>query len=344
MEPAEDAPPPAVPAGSVIYAIGDIHGRRDLLAGALDALRDAARAATASGQRVSAVFLGDYIDRGPASRGVIEDLMAFEAEAPCEIIFLRGNHEQVLLDVARGRDPGRGWLKHGGFATLESYGAALPPGEPRGELQPVVRAAVPASHLNFLNRTKLMARFGDYLFAHAGLRPDRLIQEQSPADLLWFRYYDDETPLHSATVVHGHSPNPLPVLGRHRIAIDTRAYATGALTLLRLEGTRKAFERVVIARDTLKPTLEPWTELDSAYRTAPRARGTQGRWETDDLETPARRSRGLIAAAVIVLAAAAAVIAFLSAGPVTQRPNAVAGGSEPRSAAESDPAGGARDG
>ena len=318
--------------------------KRQLLAGALAALRQAAQAAAASDRRLTAVFLGDYIDRGPASRGVIEDLIAFEAEAACETIFLRGNHEQVLLDVARGTDPGHGWLKHGGFATLESYGAALPPRGPRGDLQAVVRAAAPASHLNFLNRTKLMARFGDYLFAHAGLRPDRLIQEQSPADLLWFRYYDDETPLHSATVVHGHSPNPLPILGRHRIAIDTRAYATGALTLLRLEGTRKAFERVVIARETLKPTLEPWTELDSAYRTGPRVRGTQGRWETDELEAPARRSRGLIAAAVIVLAAAAAVIAFLSAAPVAQRPNAVASESAPRSAAEPDPAGRSRDG
>src|SRR5690606_29827416 len=101
-------------------------------------------------------------------------------------------------------------------------------------------------HVGFIRATRLMARYGDYVFAHAGLRPDRLVEEQSDLDLMWLRYCEDERPVHGSTVVHGHSPNPSPVLGRHRIGVDTKAFATGALTLLRLEGTHKTFERIAV--------------------------------------------------------------------------------------------------
>lgn len=313
-------PRPATPPGLAVYAIGDIHGRRDLLVGALAAVRAAARNAVAS-QRVAVVFLGDYIDRGPASRAVIEDLIAFRDEGCCETVFLRGNHEQVLLDVFDGVETAGPWLEHGGRATLDSYGVAWSSRDTPKDLWAQLDAAIPADHIEFLRATTLTAVYGDYLFVHAGLRPDRLIEEQSPADLLWFRYYDDEPPLHGATVIHGHSHNRLPVLGRHRVGIDTQAYASGALTLLKLHGTQKVFQRIVATQAEPTATLDIWPELDSAYRAdelrdrAPRARRS----------TDSRRRAWAVAAALLAFALALAGAAYFRGDSWLQKRDAVAG-------------------
>jgi len=340
------APPPATPPGLVVYAVGDIHGRRDLLVGALAAIREAAQAAAAASRRVVVVFLGDYIDRGPASRGVIEDLIAFRDEGCCETVFLRGNHEQVLLDVVDGADTSGRWLEHGGLATLESYGAAWSPREAQRDLRGLTAAAVPASHMDFLRATTLTATYGDYLFVHAGLRPDRLIEEQSPVDLLWFRYYDDEPPLHAATVVHGHSPNPLPVLGRHRVGIDTKAYASGALTLLRLEGTQKAFQRILVSDEAPSAALDTWPELDSAYRSGPRPRRDEEArdWVPNSAQAADRRRRiWAFAATLVVFALILAGVAWFG-GSSSQERDAVARGDSAASGPPPAPAARRRDG
>jgi serine/threonine protein phosphatase 1 len=300
----------AAPRDRVVFAIGDIHGRRDLLAGVVDELRTAAQEASAGGLSVAAIFLGDYIDRGPASRGVIEDLIALRDEGICEAVFLRGNHEQALLDVADGVSDGRGWLEHGGLAMLDSYGAACSSRATDRDLQALVRRAVPPSHLEFLRKTTLMARLGDYVFVHAGLRPGVDLADQSAEDLMWTRAYDEDPTERAFTVVHGHTPNPVPVQGRRRIAIDTRAYATGALTLLRLAGTERRFVRVSLPPSAATPRLDTWASVDAAYRIAARRPAASASDWDEDARAPSRRRRRILAAglALITLLASGLVI------------------------------------
>lgn len=261
---------PSTPPGSIVYAVGDIHGRADLLAGALAELRRAA--AEAKGRNLVVVFLGDYIDRGPSSREVLSRLISFRHEGVCETVFLRGNHEQVLLDLIDGfEDTGR-WLDYGGQDTLRSYGLErLPEGlsTNRCALTELVQRALPADHLAFLRETELHAKRGDYLFVHAGLRPDRLLEEQSTSDMLWYRYYDDEAPVHAETVVHGHSPHRRPILGRWRIGLDTEAYASGSLTMLRLEGEDQTFLRAHIPPEGVSAQISRWATTDPSYAHEP---------------------------------------------------------------------------
>ncbi len=303
------APHAATPPGVIVYAIGDIHGRSDLLRGALAVVRDAIKR-IGPGQRLALVFLGDYIDRGPASKAVIDDLIAFKGEGCCETVFLRGNHEQVLLDVLAGESEAP-WLGHGGRETLESYGLAWTSNDPPKDLRARITAALPASHVEFLRATTLTAAYGDYLFVHAGLRPDRMIEEQSTADLLWFRYYEDEPPLHGATVIHGHTPNRSPVLGRHRVGIDTKAYASGALTLLQLGGTRKVFHRIVATEGAPAIAHDLWPDLDSAYQPEPALRPSRAATRRLPLGLPADRRRRAWAFAATILALVLILSGFL---------------------------------
>lgn len=262
---------PQTPPRTVAFAVGDIHGRLDLLEGFLADLQRAADAATQGGSRVVVVFLGDYIDRGPDSAGVIERLSRLRGGSTCEFVFLRGNHEQVLLDLVDEQENTTRWLNFGGKETLASYGAEAAAAQTVESLHGLVQARVPPHHIQFLRDTKLSAQVGDYFFVHAGLRPDRLVEEQSDSDLLWFRYYEDEAPVWDHMVVHGHSPNPRPVVGRWRIAIDTEAHASGALTALRVEGDQQTLLRVA-ADAAGKVAVAPWDEIDRSYRTTPRER------------------------------------------------------------------------
>jgi serine/threonine protein phosphatase 1 len=229
----------ATPDDRILFAVGDVHGRDDLLATLIDAIgREAG-----DGKPTTAIFLGDYIDRGPSARQVIDRLIGLAEETRFETVFLRGNHEQFLLDLIDGREDGATWLEYGGVETLASYGArvgAADAADP-ARLAAVVRAAVPESHVDFLRRAELSYACGDYVFVHAGMRPDKLLEEQSDTDLLWFRYYDDETPVHGRVVVHGHTPRARPVNGRWRIGVDTEAWASGALTAVRLEDGSRRF-------------------------------------------------------------------------------------------------------
>jgi serine/threonine protein phosphatase 1 len=244
---------PRAPANLIVYAVADVHGRLDLLSAATEEI---AAAAAAAPNRVCAVFLGDYIDRGPDSCGVIAHLMDFAATGVCECVFLRGNHEQILLDMIHGggeADPVM-WLEYGGVETLRSYGVDKPfpiSGKDARTVSTRVRALLPPEHLAFLEATRLTAQKGDYLFVHAGLRPDRLVEEQSDIDLLWHRYLDDRQPVHGRVVVHGHTPRETPMVGRWRIGIDTAAYASGGLTVLRLEGEERRFLKFAAGADAV---------------------------------------------------------------------------------------------
>jgi serine/threonine protein phosphatase 1 len=251
--------------GTVAFAVGDIHGRLDLLDGLLGELAREAQTAARDRTRLVAVFLGDYIDRGPASAGVLDRLIELRDGGGCETVFLRGNHEQILLDLLDGAESAARWLDYGGRETLASYGVDSPPQNSEA-LRALIHRSLPPQHVEFLRGARLHAALGDYFFVHAGLRPDRLVEEQTDADLLWFRYYDDEIPVWEHTVVHGHSPNARPVVGRWRIGIDTEAYASGALTALRLEGDRQALLKITWPPGSDRAAIVPWDGADVSYR------------------------------------------------------------------------------
>ncbi|MFM8680286.1 MAG: metallophosphoesterase, partial [Alphaproteobacteria bacterium] len=224
--------PPRVPDGLVVYAIGDVHGRDDRLRELEGMLR--ADAARRSAARRLVVMLGDYVDRGPGSRAVLDHLCA-PPPPGFERACLAGNHEQLMLAFLD--DPGEAapWLANGGAATLASYGVAG---------AAALRAALPAAHLAFLRGLGRMRREGDYLFVHAGIRPGVAPGDQVEDDLLWIRrpfLSSNSDP--RCVVVHGHSIVEEPEIHPNRIAIDTGAYASGVLTALALEGERVEFLR-----------------------------------------------------------------------------------------------------
>ena len=228
-------------AETLIYAVGDIHGRSDLLK---KIVAEIAGDIFKSGVhfRPSLIFLGDYIDRGPSSKQVISDLIAITSQPHLNVVCLLGNHEAMMLDVY---DRGQGadlWLKHGGAETLKSYGIDVDPDEPAPQdLRRRMRKAVPADHITFLKSLPLMAVIGDYIFVHAGLRAGVALENQKKADLLWSRLKSDGVDAPGKTVVHGHTPVDQPLHTEGRISVDTGAYMTGRLTAARLEQGRVSF-------------------------------------------------------------------------------------------------------
>ena len=233
--------PSALPDGLAIYAIGDLHGRLDLLR-AMDALIRADLARSRPEKSVE-IFLGDYIDRGPQSRELVERLIGSPPLAD-ERICLIGNHEDMLLDALAEPDGFANWLHNGGDATLASYGLNVRPFAAKTELARI-RAAfpdhLPPDHRAFFEGLRRWVEFGPYLFVHAGIRPGRPIAEQDPEDLVWIRepfLLSDED--FGRIVVHGHTPVDRPEVRPNRINIDTGAYFTGRLTCLVLEqGTHR---------------------------------------------------------------------------------------------------------
>lgn len=231
-------PKPAVPAGTRVYAVGDVHGCAALFEALVEAIEtdDAARGAATT----TIVLLGDLIDRGPDSAGVIASARRLAEKRPVRLIM--GNHEEMFLASLESDDVLRDFLRYGGRETALSYGidpAAYQAADiaRTGEL---LRAHVPDSDVAFIEAFEDQVGIGDYLFVHAGVRPDVPLDEQSPADLHWIRgaflAQDDG---YGAVVVHGHTIFAKPEVKAGRIGIDTGAYATGRLTALGLEGTRR---------------------------------------------------------------------------------------------------------
>jgi serine/threonine protein phosphatase 1 len=238
LEPVDYGPPARVPEGRRIYAVGDIHGRSDLLTKLLKDLQADALGGAYKGQPIL-IFLGDYIDRGLQSKEVIDILMG-ELVSPFETYFLKGNHEAAMLQFLREPSAGPRWAEFGGAETLASYGVRTPRSRMASEEWAVASAelarVLPPEHLRFLARLQVSVRLGDYLFVHAGVRPGVDLDRQSEYDLLWIRdeFLNDSRPL-GVTVVHGHTPATRPYRDARRVGVDTGAYITGRLTAARFE-------------------------------------------------------------------------------------------------------------
>jgi serine/threonine protein phosphatase 1 len=228
--------PPSLPEGLRIYAIGDIHGRVDLLENLLGRIEaDIAQFPTSRSVRV---FLGDYIDRGGWSRQTIDRLIKHGSEH--ESIFLRGNHELLAIACLSDRANIDQWLRLGGRETLASYGVApklFPNRMQTQQTQLAFHDALPQAHFRFFGSLRNSFSCGDYFFVHAGARPHTDLSLQRESDLLWIRNefltsaYD-----FGKIIVHGHTPTAEIEVRPNRINIDTGAFATGRLTCLVIEG------------------------------------------------------------------------------------------------------------
>lgn len=233
------------------YAIGDIHGRLDLLDELLEKIHTEITAAPP--RKVLLVFVGDLIDRGPSSAQVVERLRTYR-HGRVETMFLLGNHEEVLLRILHGEaDLIAKWCTFGGAECLRSYGvdAARLARMSNPEALALIRKAIPRNHVEFLESFHDSCRFGDYLFVHAGIRPGVELDQQKQVDLRWIRetFLFDDTD-HGFVVVHGHTITPHVEHRPNRIGIDTGAYRSGVLTAIAIEGDKRWF------LDTRPPTRE----------------------------------------------------------------------------------------
>jgi serine/threonine protein phosphatase 1 len=235
-------PAPRLPDGVRVYAIGDLHGRADLLATLHDKI--AADAGGRPGLNI-AIYLGDYVDRGLWSKDTIDLALAGPAHGfRCH--WLKGNHEAALLGFLEDPASGAAWLAFGGRETLQSYG--LTPPQPEDDPQALTCASdalldrLPLAHLEFFEMLELSVAYGDYLFVHAGIRPGLPLERQMEEDMLWIRQlFLASRADHGKVVVHGHTTRRRPAVRRNRIAIDTAAYRSGRLTCLVLEGEERRF-------------------------------------------------------------------------------------------------------
>jgi serine/threonine protein phosphatase 1 len=233
---------PSVGADRRVYAIGDIHGRHDLLCKLLDKIA-ADRAAHPAAQ-YELIFLGDYVDRGNESRDVLDLL----SQGPIEgfaTTYLRGNHEDYILRFLKDTKGASSWLYYGGANTLISYGIPVSPLEDDPDrliaIQQKLRNNLPEAHVAFLRNLETSHAVGDYFFVHAGVRPGVPLDKQSTYDLLWIREpFLESTKYHGRMIVHGHSVQMRPEILPNRIGIDTGAYDTGVLTALVLQGEERS--------------------------------------------------------------------------------------------------------
>lgn len=224
--------PPRVPAGTSIIAFGDVHGHLDLVEDML--ARASARARSKPGQRHIVISLGDLVDRGPDSRGVVQRLMG--EVSGCELHVIRGNHETLLMSFLKGDPDANVWVKWGGLETIGSYGVDIRGANPSSPtdieaLRKEFRAKMIPAHLDFMRTRPLSVTFGDYFFVHAGARPDVPLAQQKEHDLIWIR--DEFLPSgqrFEKKIVHGHTPVDEADFRGNRINLDTGACYGGTLT------------------------------------------------------------------------------------------------------------------
>ncbi|MDJ0919680.1 MAG: metallophosphoesterase family protein [Henriciella sp.] len=225
-----------------VYAIGDIHGRADLLVDLMNKID--ADSEGVSGE-VHLVFLGDYIDRGLQSRHVV-DLLLSDRMDRYITHYLKGNHEDAILSFMGDPEFGPRWASYGGRETLVSYGVKPPRSMALSDdwmrAHDAFLKSIPMTHQTFYRQLKTSVRLGGYGFVHAGLRPGRVFAEQDDRDMMWIReeFLQDKSSF-DVFVIHGHTPIDSPHRDHRRINVDTGAYFTGRLTAVRLEGNSVEF-------------------------------------------------------------------------------------------------------
>jgi serine/threonine protein phosphatase 1 len=236
--PKQQRPPPAVPPGERVYAIGDIHGRLDLFAALIRAIEqdDAAREKA----DVTVVLLGDLVDRGPHSAGVLKAVRLWQGVRNIRIVC--GNHEEMFLASFDSLSTFRGFMHYGGRETVLSYPVDVEvflSAEPE-EAQAMMNEIIPREDIEFIAGFEDFVVIGDYLFVHAGIRPGQPLLEQNLQEMRWIREpFLRHSGVHDHMVVHGHTISDEPEITQNRIGIDTGAYQSGRLTALALEGEQR---------------------------------------------------------------------------------------------------------
>lgn len=240
LSPTPQRAPTRVPDGQRVYAVGDIHGCADLFGGIISAIEadDNARGVA----ETTVILLGDLVDRGPESRGVIN--VAREWSRRRAVRILLGNHEEMFLKSLEDEGVLRQFIRFGGKETILSYGVTREEylKMTLEELQAAMVTCIPSEDLDFMRGFEDMIVIGDYIFVHAGIRPGVDLDSQAPADLRWIREPFLSHVSHDRTcVVHGHTITDAPDVRQGRVGIDTGAYASGRLTAIGLEGTERWF-------------------------------------------------------------------------------------------------------
>jgi serine/threonine protein phosphatase 1 len=222
-----------------VYAIGDVHGRLDLLQAMHGRIGADIAARRPADWRI--IHLGDYTDRGPSSKGVLDFLIAARGRDG-RIISLMGNHDSGLLEFLAEPDPYDLFATNGGEDTARSYGVELrmATAADLAMSAEALRAAIPAAHTEFLRSLPRSVTFGDFFFCHAGVRPGVSLERQDPSDLIWIRdEFLDHPGLYEKIVVHGHTPSGEPEVMANRINVDTGAFYSGVLTCAVIDGRDK---------------------------------------------------------------------------------------------------------
>jgi serine/threonine protein phosphatase 1 len=234
-----EAAPAGLPAGRRVYAVGDVHGCLEKLAGLHALIAEDLVARPIAEPEL--VHLGDLVDRGPDSAGVVELLSARSPVPGLPTVNLMGNHELLMLSALSAKDDGPAelWMENGGGATLASWNV------PHGAVVAAWPRHIPVRHLLFLRDLAITHQVGPYFFVHAGVRPGVALALQTRMDLLWIRepFLSFAGDL-GAVVVHGHTPRSRPEVRSNRIGIDTGAVMGGVLTCAVLEGDKVGFLRV----------------------------------------------------------------------------------------------------
>ena len=237
----------SIPDGERVYIIGDIHGRNDLLNELLAVISKDSQ--NSPNIKKSLIYLGDYIDRGPNSKGVIDTILSTQLPNVTPIT-LMGNHEQSMLGFLNDPEANSDWLKFGGAETILSYGVSIHPGTITAkilkETSESLNRVLPDAHRQFLLNLKESYILGDYMFVHAGIDPKRSIKKQRVQDLLWIRAdFIEHSELYEKVIVHGHTIVSKTELYNNRIAIDTGAYYSGILTCLSIEGQERRIVQTI---------------------------------------------------------------------------------------------------
>jgi serine/threonine protein phosphatase 1 len=256
---ASDPPTPAVPPGMRYYVVGDIHGRLDLFEALIGAVEADDRERPEA--RTVMVLLGDLVDRGPDSAGVVARARRWADER--RVILLAGNHEEMFLESFDDPVMLRHFLRHGGRQTILSYGVPVERYDAAtfDELRELMGAAVPADDIRFLAQGRDFHVAGDYLMVHAGIVPDVALEDQQSHHLRWIRepFLEHDLP-HERFVIHGHTITDAVDEQSNRIGIDTGAYRSGRLTALALEGTERRIIQAVERDGTIDIETEAQAE------------------------------------------------------------------------------------